>query len=141
MSGKGAGKGKSFSSKGQHGDNTTKSLPLSREELQRRRDQGLCLQFGKTGHRAFECPFKKSQGDRQVAPQRRFQAKGGKGKGRGLGKEQGKGGPRKGGRGPLREIDAHEYDDYDLFKKDEKLYGAGEDHEENDWEGDLSPQA
>ena len=44
----------------------------------------------------------------------------------------------------MREIDAHEYedyDDYDLYEEEEELYGANEDQEEGDWEGDLTPQA
>ena len=100
------------------------SKPLSREELQRRRDNGLCLHCAKPGHQQWECPVKKSQHERGKGSSQRqvHVSKGSKGskgsssKGRASGK--GKSGGRKGGHGRIRELDAYEYadDDFDTYE-------------------------
>ena len=66
------------------------------------------MHCGKRGHLAFASSVKTSQVDRQGASQRHVRAKG-KGKGRG---KAGKGKERH-GKGPLRELDAHEQGDPD----------------------------
>jgi hypothetical protein len=106
---------------------TPKPLPLSREELQRRKDNHLCLHCAKPGHMSYECPVKKSLGERKGSSQRHLQAskgsKGSKGKG---GKAKGLSRGRKGGPGRIRELEAHEYavdefetyDDYEDYPDD-----------------------
>lgn len=103
-----------------------KPLPLSREELERRRHNNLCLHCGKPGHQARECPVKKSLGERKGSSQRNLHAKGSKGskggKGGKAGKSKGLSHGRKGVPGRIRELDAHGYPDDD--------YEACEDYED-----------
>ena len=99
---------------------------MSRDEFHRRKAACLCLHFGKQGHQSWECPVRKSQGDRQHSQQRHVTANKGKGKSKGKGKGKGKA-KGKSGKGPIREIDVvegeyyldEEYDEHEEWEYDE----------------------
>ena len=144
-SGKGRGKGP-----GRGYNTSSNARAISREEIQRRKDHGLCLHCGQPGHQAWECPVKKSLSDRKGATQRNVHAKGhSKGRGRGKGRGKGAHGGKKGGRGRIREIaaegdeevyhtDYEEYNEYDSDQHhdDYEGYYYGDDGEE---EGYVPP--
>jgi len=111
-----------------------KPLPLSRDEVQRRRDQNLCLRCGKPGHIAKDCPVGNSLPDRKSSSQRQVtssfaqdhsgKAKGkGRGKGKAKGKGRGKPQPR-GGKAGVRAVDGdfdEEYYEEESFVEDEEF--------------------
>ena len=95
------------------------ALPLTREEVQRRKDLDLCLHCGRSGHYSRECPVKKSMPDRKGASQRHVKAfdksskgSGAKGTPKGMAKGRGKPSGKGKGHGAIRELDAHEHEDY-----------------------------
>ena len=125
-----------------------KPLPLSREELQRRRDNNLCHVCGKPGHYGRDCPVKKSHGDRKGSSQRHLQAKGSKGskgskpskggksgKGGKGGKAKGLSRGKKGGPGHIRELDAQEYGEDETWSDYEDY-----DPEYYDYYDDYAPE-
>ena len=103
---------------------------LGKEELQKKRDQKLCLHCGKPGHQWKDCPVGKSLPDRKFAPQRQLSTPTRPSKGFTPTGKKGKGKssplPRPTGRGkgkPVRSMDVN----YDEF---ETAYGSDEPYED-----------
>ena len=128
------GRGKGFSQPTAHAGlgpqvayPAAKSRAVHRDELERRRSQGLCAYCGKPGHFSDKCPLKDMQADRKYHEgQRHVAAKGSKGKGAkgskgSKGKGKGKPSGKAKGSNSLRELDAHEQGDPDHEYFDENF--------------------
>lgn len=127
--GRGYHKGKGHHHTETHGN---QQEALTRDEIQRRRNQHLCLYCAQPGHQAWECPLKDSQQERKGTSQRHAKLSTGhkgpkgkgssKGKGKGNGKNRGKGYSRR-ATGYIGQIDVHGHGDtdhdFDSYKQDD----------------------
>ena len=117
----------------QHRQNDGKPLPLEREEIDRRRKDGLCLHCSQPGHVWRDCPVGKSQAERKHTPQRHVDGNShnldaGKGKSKtnsaGKGKANGKGKSKRYG---VRKLDAaYNEEAEDPLNEEPPSNGSGE---------------